>query len=799
MSKKINRTDALLYLFSFFIPAAIFLIIMYKLGFYPFGDKSLFIMDMKGQYLEFYASLRNVASSDDSVFFSWSRSMGGNYLGLFAYYLASPLSFITIFFSINNLTVAILVLTVAKLGLCGLSFSVFANYLWKKRCQGTGFIMLIFSTSYALISYNMVYSLCPMWMDGVIFLPLIILGIEKILDDQKGLFYCIMLTALFICNYYTGYMTGIFAALYFIYRILCRLSKETLKELLHKALHFTISSLLAIFLSAPIIIPVLKDLLDGKLSSQSYIPDNVTNFEKLSDLFGKFLNGVYDSITNSGLPAIYCGYLALIFAVVFFALPKISIREKIGAAVLVGIFWLSFYYVKLDIAWHGFQYPTWFPYRYAFLFSFIILYMAVRAVCCIASSIKTNKFFSQKGIPIYTMYIVLAVILAVNAYDMGCNGKVLITGLDNEFAYGTVEEYKNFLEKTEPLVRNIQAADSGFYRINQEYEYSKNDAMLLGYNGMTHYSSTFNSAINTLTPKLGIAQTHIWNSGYGSNQLLDSLFAVKYILADKNVPSTYTKIEDTAHGSASYANNTALSIAYSAPVINLEPDLDTGNVYNNQNNFINAITNQTTAYYTEIPYQTSQQDNNWYLTFNASSDNPVYIYMSSPEAYWANVYVNENFIGNYFTSETKCSLYLGTFTRGETVTIRVESNQTFSLSVVNIAELSTSLLENSLVDLQKNGMNIEKHKSGKLYGTINVKEGEKIITSIPYSEGWTVKIDGKKITPQLFAGTFMMLETSPGEHTISFSYISPGFTVGCIIFIVTLLLCIIYYKWTKKA
>lgn len=798
MLKKINKTDVMLYLLSFCIPAAIFLIIMYKLGFYPFGDKSLLIMDMKDEYLGFYSSLRNIVSSDNSLFFLWSRSMGGNYLGLLAFYMASPLTFITIFFSIKNLTMGILVLTVTKLGLCGFSFSVFANYLWKKRCQGTGFVMLIFSTSYALISYNMVYSLCPMWMDGVIFLPLIILGIEKILHGKKGLFYCTMLVALFICNYYTGYMVGIFAALYFIYRIICRLSKETLKELLHNTLHFTISSLLAILLSTPIVIPVLKDLLDGKLASQSYIPDSVTNFEKLSDLFGKFLNGVYDSITNSGLPAIYCGYLALIFAVIFFILPKISIREKIGATILIMIFWLSFYYIKLDMVWHGFQYPNWFPYRYAFLFSFIILYMAVCAVCCIVSNAKINKFFVQKSIPTYTIYITLVVILVANAYDMEHNGKALITGLDNEFAYSTVEEYETFLEKTEPLVRSIQAKDNGFYRINQGYEYSKNDAMLLGYNGMTHYSSTFNYAINTLTSKLGIAQAYIWNSGYGSNQLLDSLFAVKYILADKNVPPAYTKIEDTVHGSASYINNTALSIAYSAPVINLEPDIDTGNVYNNQNNFINAITNQTTAYYTEIPYQTSQQDNNWYLTFTANSDNPVYIYMSSPEAYWANVYVNENFIGNYFTSETKCSLYLGTFTQGETVTVRVESNQTFSLNMVNIAELSTSLLETSLLDLQKNGMNIEKHKSGKLYGTINVGEGEKIITSIPYSEGWTVKIDGKKITPQLFAGTFIALETSPGEHTISFSYMSPGFTTGCIIFIVALMLCIIYWRCERK-
>lgn len=797
MTKKINKTDILFYFLSFFIPVAIFLVIIYRLGFYPFGDKTLFIMDMKGQYMEFYASLRNIFSSDDSIFFSWSRSMGGNYLGLFAYYLASPLSFITLLFPIKNLDAGILVLTLIKLGLCGISFCIFSNYIWKKHCQGTGFVILIFSTSYALISYNMVYSLCPMWLDGVIFLPLVILGTEKILDGKKGIFYIIMLTSLFICNYYTGYMIGIFTALYFIYRILCKLSKGTIKESFQKTLHFTISSIIAILLSAPLIIPVLKDLLDGKLSSQGYMPENATNFEKLSDLIGKFSNGVYDSITNTGLPAVYCGYLALILAALFFILPKVSIREKIGAVIIIGILWFSFYYVKLDMAWHGFQYPTWFPYRYAFLFSFTILYMDIRAVCSITSSKGIKEFLLKDKIPSYAIYIVLAILIIANSYDMGRNGKALVEGLDREFSYGTVEEYETFLDKTEPLVKNIQSADNGFYRINQEYEYSKNDAMLLGYNGMTHYSSTFNSAINTLTPKLGIAQTHIWNSGYGSNQLLDSLFSVKYILADRSVPSAYSKLEDTVYGSASYVNNTALSIAYSAKATNLDPDLNTGNVYKNQNNFINSITDDGSDYYTELNYQTSCQDNNWYLTFTANSNNPVYLYMSSPEAYWANVYVNENFTGNYFTSETKCSLYLGTFVQGETVTVRVESNQAFTLDLINIAELSTDILTANLSTLQENGMNIEKHKSGKIYGTINVKEKEKIMTSIPYSEGWTIKIDGKKTEPKLFADTFIVLETSPGEHEISFSYISPGFSTGCIIFAIAILLCIIYLR--KKA
>lgn len=182
--KNVPKESAALYLLAFLIPVLVMLLVLKSRGFYPFGDKTMFIMDMRDQYLEFFASLRNIIHGDDSIFFSWSRSMGGNYLGLFAYYVASPLSFITIFFPLKKLTLAIVLLTVLKIGLAGLSFSVFGNYVWKRenKSDQKTWIVLPFAVSYALISYSMVYSMCLMWLDGVILLPAILVGVEKLLD-----------------------------------------------------------------------------------------------------------------------------------------------------------------------------------------------------------------------------------------------------------------------------------------------------------------------------------------------------------------------------------------------------------------------------------------------------------------------------------------------------------------------------------------------------------------------------------------------------------------------------------------
>ncbi len=805
--RKINWSKGILYGCSFVIPVIVLLLILKSRGFFPFGDKTLFIMDMKGQYLEFFASLRNVVNGDDSLFFSWSRSMGGNYLGLFAYYVASPLSFITIFFPLEKMTTAILLLTVLKIGLAGLSFAGFGAYIWEKTHLGKIYqakensnlqkdslkvlMVLPFAISYALISYNMVYSMCLMWLDGVILLPMVLLGVEKILDGKKGLHYMLVLAAIFICNYYTGYMVGVFTAIYFVYRVLCLGNKESVKEYLWKTLWFTITTVLAFGLSSPLILPVVKDLMQGKLASASYMPDTETNFV-FADLFGKLKNGVYDSITNSGLPAIYVGYIGLIMAVVFFIMKSITIREKVGAVLILALLAASFYYTKWDIAWHGFQYPTWFPYRYAFVCSFFLLYMAIKGTGALFQIEKLQKLDAIKAV---VAALVLTLVISV---DMNANGKAMFAGLEAEFGYGTVEEYENFLKKTQPMVEEVQNQDKGFYRINQGYEYSKNDAMLLGYNGMTHYSSTFHASVNQLTPKLGIAQAHIWNSGYGSNPMLDSLFGVRYILDDGMVPANYPLLLTGENGANVYSNENVLPIAYGAPVTQAYPDLNNADIFVNQNTFLNSIAGTDKSYFTEYEYTYSQPDNTWSYTFVADSDNPVYLYMKSDSTSWADVYVNDVWVGNYFSTETSCSLYLGNFQPGQQVVVKVVPSSTITVNYAMIAQLHMDQLAKTMSSLANNGMQVTKHKGGKLSGTIHVGENQKIVTSIPYDSGWTVKIDGKKVEISKFADTFLMVEAEAGEHKISFSYVSPGFGAGMILFVLAVLLGGVYFVFWDK-
>jgi len=202
---------------AFLVPFLLMLLAYILFGIYPFGTRSILITDMESQYVDFYAYLRHVIYDGSGLWFSWSKGPGMNMAGLFAYYLASPLSLIVALFPQKNIPEALMFMTLVKAGLCGLTFSVYQKTLYGERDNAS----LAFSTMYALMSYTAVYFWCPMWQDAVIMTPLIMMGIEKILRGERTLFLTVSFAALAISNYYTAYMVALFSALYFVYRFLC--------------------------------------------------------------------------------------------------------------------------------------------------------------------------------------------------------------------------------------------------------------------------------------------------------------------------------------------------------------------------------------------------------------------------------------------------------------------------------------------------------------------------------------------------------------------------------------------------
>jgi hypothetical protein len=161
---------------------------------HPFGNGTVLVLDLNGQYVYFHEALRDFVYGDNSLLYSFLRGLGGEFIGIYAYYLASPLSYLVALFPVSAIQEAMLCIILLKVGLCGLTFGY---YMHKNRYLGNT-ATIIFSTIYALTAYAVVMQHNTMWIDNVYLLPLIVLGVESLIKYKKfALFTASLALALF--------------------------------------------------------------------------------------------------------------------------------------------------------------------------------------------------------------------------------------------------------------------------------------------------------------------------------------------------------------------------------------------------------------------------------------------------------------------------------------------------------------------------------------------------------------------------------------------------------------------------
>jgi len=204
-----KKKKILIYSLSALIPLGIFLIATIINGFLPFGKEMLNAYDAFTQYSGILLEYKHLLKTGN-IFYSWNAGLGFNFLGTITYYGASPLNLLCIFATPKNYPFFITFMTLLRFALLGSSMCF---YLDKKGTKPL--YTVLFSTIFALMGYTGTYYYNFIWIDSIIMLPLIIHGLEKLINENKPKFYIISLGLTILINYYIGYMICIFALLYF--------------------------------------------------------------------------------------------------------------------------------------------------------------------------------------------------------------------------------------------------------------------------------------------------------------------------------------------------------------------------------------------------------------------------------------------------------------------------------------------------------------------------------------------------------------------------------------------------------
>lgn len=797
------------YLVAFLLPMVVMGLVFVSAGIFSDSrQQTLLASDLNGQYISYLAYFRSQLLSGHLDFYTFTKTLGGDFYGFSAYYLFSPFNIILLLFSAENITKAVYWITLLKMGAAGLNM-----YILLGKKHGCYYKNLIFSMAYVLMAYNLAYHMHLMWLDAMVFLPFVVLGIDRIFERKKSWIYIVSLAVAMATCYYTGYMVCIFAVVYFGWRLLGE--KRALKHSLKSTVSFGFGSLIGGGISAFVWLPALMSLSGSKEAGSSFSLEHLDfNFNPL-DFVGKLFTGCYTlEEFENGMPNLYCGMLILLLLVIYFFQKGTRIREKIMSLLIIGFFFLSCFNRELTMVWHGFALPNGFKYRFAFIVSFFAILLAARGLYRLE---ERDRIFRTYLLPVFFIVALAALAAWRNAkytkmgfliLDVGCvllfamllwaykkkNNELkpvflLTAGLVHVFClyyngcfYVEKQIYherdiEGYVTEMKPVLEKLKKTDTdAFYRTEKNFYYSNNDAMLFNLYGLSHFSSTEKSDKKDWMAKMGYTNCNGFWVYYdkGSTIAAESLLGVRYLLDKDNRNNQNYESLGEENGIGMYYNKYALSLGIQAQNIK---DFEEKNPFAYQNSLFEKLTGEGEPILKEISNVNVEKSDEKGSTTRITMDKegPLYAYYSG--GYNIQIYVNGEFWKEHLNAYGNGIVPLGYYKAGEEVEIAIDGACT---GIYYYQDMES--FENQIAELSENEFYIHEFSQDYIEGEC-YNDGEKdyLVFSIPYEEEWTVTVDSKETETLSAYGALLAVPLSKGTHQIALRYVTKGFRPGLMI------------------
>lgn len=623
---------ALYFFLSFLIPAVIMTCAFANVGIHPFGKNQILVVDLWHQYYPFFRVVREKLLTGGSFLYSWQNGLGTNFLSLIAYYAASPLNWLSVLFSEEYVREALTVILIAKIGFTGAFFSCFLRYTFKR----TDFSICVFSSMFALCSYMLGYYWNVMWFDTIALFPLVMLGVVAICREKKWKTFTFSLALSLIANYYIGYFTCIFTIFMFAAAII--IYAESIKDFFVKLWIIARSAVLGIAMGGFILLPAYFGLQLTNSAHNSF-PVDESFYESWIDIFANLISYSEPS-TKEGLPNFACGMLAIVLFGVFLFSAGIKIREKISAVLMLALIAVSCNFNILNYIWHGFHFTNMIPYRFAFIFSFVLVAAAFRAYDVMTEKgikiyqlilmfifplvvlglnyLKNKEEFAFKGAVMSSAIIAgsyILIFIAVKCFGFKnkrvgtailsvCLGAAVITECWSNASLGVktvgssgYTSYPTRAQEVESLLAAADKADnSPFYRTEMTKTYTLNDSALYGYYGLSQFSSAANVSVTRFIKRLGLYGSEAGNRYYYriSTPVVNSLLGIKYLICrEGDIRATEPALEfsGVSGNVYMYENKYALSLGYMAEPEAFESDnITNAHPFDYQNKVLQVLT-----------------------------------------------------------------------------------------------------------------------------------------------------------------------------------------------------------------
>ena len=201
---------------SLMCTALIMLLVYFCYELFPFGEVTILRMDLYHQYGPLFAELYDRVTQFKSLIYSWNTGLGGPFLGNFFNYLASPSMIFMLLFGHENMPEAIAAMILAKGAFAAGSFTLYL----KKSQNRHDFTTAAFGVLYAMCGWFVAYYWNVMWVDAMVYFPMVMYGIERIINRRKPCLHCFLnshLTFKLLYGIYDLYFLGyIFSCILFL-------------------------------------------------------------------------------------------------------------------------------------------------------------------------------------------------------------------------------------------------------------------------------------------------------------------------------------------------------------------------------------------------------------------------------------------------------------------------------------------------------------------------------------------------------------------------------------------------------
>lgn len=792
---------------------------------YLFGSN----IDWINQHTVFPEYFRNLFYETGNLFpqIAWNLGLGQN-IYYFSYYgLLNPIILISYLFPFINMTTYIM-LSSSILYL----FSIYLFYKWiqPKYSDKTSFLLTFLFLTAGPLFYH--FHRHIMFVNYFPFLLLGLLTIDKN-NKESNFLLCVYIFLMIMCSYYYSIGGILVLIIYYFYKHY----QDTLKE----KIKILFPILIAVLLSGFLIIPTLYTI----LTSRSNVGQTISSWTLLLPNlhFDQILYGGYAlGLTAITIPAILsniiqsnkrekflsiCLFILILFPIFRYLLNGgLYIRSKTFIPflplfiLLIGNFLEDIFSKRID-------------------YNKLVKITVLLTVIGLLTGYFHLSYYLDLFFTLFVLYLCLKKNKQIIFYSLMM---VLSFGLFIGFQctedFVSKKEYQNLNAYNEIIMKQLQE-DSSVYRFANLVDSipSINKIYDLNYYVGSLYSSTYSNDYYQFYHNILNSN----NDTYNHLMLVDTnniinhrLLGMKYILSKEELGWGYQLIRKYKDWYL-YENTFSLPIGYATSNIYSNKQFSTLNYPQNLEMLLNGVVvedskennkfistmeevdissflfgdNISISNFEEYSLLEVTNDSTITIDFEESINNRLLLIeiegLESNSCEVGDIEISINGINNVLNCDTwnysnnnHTFHYLINKDFIDNLEIEI-STGTYKITDFNLYTLDRKILENNFDEMT----NIQ-IKDNQLKGNINVSRNGYMVFSIPYDNGFTIKVDGEIVSYEKVNSTFLGVPISKGKHTIEITYQSPYFKTGCYVSIVGLILFLSYgvylflFKKNKK-